>query len=124
MKKPDMLLLIAIWEFITAFFALIGLSALMILAFQDRAWWFGQNVDFDMTGPWIIFGLAVGSIILLFYMIAALFAGIGLLSGREYGRILSLVHGGIGLLFFPVGTVIGVLEIVYLTRADVREYFK
>ncbi len=61
---------------------------------------------------------------MLFYLIAALAAGIGVLSGREYGRILSLVHGDIGLLFFPVGTIIGVLVIVYLTRADVREYFK
>lgn len=48
----------------------------------------------------------------------------GLLSGREYGRVLSLIHGGLSLLGFPVGTVIGVLQIVYLTKADVREYFK
>ena len=26
--------------------------------------------------------------------------------------------------FFPIGTVIGALQIVYLTRADTREYFK
>ena len=92
MKKPDVLVLIAIWEFITAFFALIGLTAIIILAFQERSWWSDPNIDW----PWIYFGLAVGGIILLFYLIAALFAGIGVLSGREYGRVLSLGHGGIG----------------------------
>ncbi len=35
MKRPDLLMLIAIWEFLTAVFALIGLSALVILALQQ-----------------------------------------------------------------------------------------
>ena len=106
------------------FFALIGISAIIIAALQSQPWWFRQVPDFDFSGPWIYFGLAIGGLFLLFYLVAALAAAIGLLSGREYGRVLSLIHGGISLLFFPVGTVIGVLQIVYLTRADVREYFK
>jgi hypothetical protein len=123
-KKPDLLVLITIWEFFTAFIAFIGLSAIIMVALQQRTWWFRQGVDFDLAGPWIYFGLAVGGCLLLIYLAAALAAGIGITSGREYGRVLSLVHGGIGLLFFPVGTVVGVLQIVYLTRADVRDSFK
>jgi hypothetical protein len=123
-KKPDLVVLVAIWEFFTAFAAFVGLGFIILLAFQPRTFWFGQNVDFEVSGPLIYFALVVGGFVLLFYLIAALAAGLGVLSGREYGRVLSLAHGGIGLLFFPVGTVIGVLEIVYLTRADVREYFK
>jgi len=116
MKRPDLLILIATWEFFTAFSVLLGLGYIIILAFQEPTGWF------RLDGAFLIeFGVGI---ILLFYLIAALFAGIGVLSGREYGRVLSLVHGGIGLLVFPVGTVIGVLQIVYLTRADIREYFK
>lgn len=124
MKKPDLLILVAVWEFLTAFFSFVGLGSIIILALQSQSWWIQQGVDFDLSGPWVCFGLGIAGFILLLYMAAALAAGIGLLGGREYGRIMSLVHGGISLLFFPVGTVIGVLQIVYLTRSDIREYFK
>ena len=33
MKKPDLLILIAIWEFISAFVVLIGIAAISVFAF-------------------------------------------------------------------------------------------
>ena len=107
-KKPDLVVLIAIWEFLTSVMAFIGLGAIIVVALQTRTWWLRQNVDYDVYGPWIHFGLISGGVILLIYAATALAAGLGLLSGREYGRVLSLVHGGLSLLAFPVG----------------REYFK
>ena len=124
MKRPDLIVLIAVWEFLTSLMSLIGLGAIIVVGTQTRTWWMRQNVDYDLYSPWIHFGLIVGGVLLLIYAAAALAAGIGLLSGREYGRVLSLIHGGLSLLFFPVGTVIGVLQIVYLTRGNVRAYFK
>ena len=124
MKRPDLIVLIAVWEFLTSLMSFIGLGAIVVVGLQTRTWSMRQNVDYDLYSPWIHFGLIVGAGLLLIYAAAALAAGIGLLTGREYGRVLSLVHGGLSLLFFPVGTVIGVLQIVYLTRADVRVYFK
>jgi hypothetical protein len=124
MKRPDLLVLIAVWEFLTSVMAFIGVGAIIVIGLQTRTWWLRQNVDYDLYGPWIHFGLIVGGAIVLIYAAAALAAGIGLLSGREYGRVLSLIHGGLSLLGFPVGTVIGILQIVYLTRADVRAYFR
>ncbi|AKG53345.1 hypothetical protein DGWBC_0669 [Dehalogenimonas sp. WBC-2] len=124
MKKSDLLILIAVWEFITAFFSLVGLGGILMLALQSQSWWMQRGVDFDLSGPWIYFSLVIAGLVLLLFMAVALAAGFGLLGGREYGRIMSLVHGGISLLFFPVGTVIGVLQIVYLTRSDIKEYIK
>ena len=123
MKRPDLLVLIAVWEFFTSLIAFIGLGAIIVVGMQTRTWWFRQNFDYDLYSPWIHFGLIVGGAMCLIYAAAALAAGIGLLSGKEYGRVLSLVHGGLSLLGFPVGTVVGILQIVYLTRADVRQYF-
>ncbi|APV44527.1 hypothetical protein Dform_01195 [Dehalogenimonas formicexedens] len=124
MKKPDLLVLIAVWEFLTSLMSIVGLGAIIVVGLQTRTWWMRQNVDFDLYSPWIHFGLIVGGVICLIYAVLALAAGIGLLSGKEYGRIMSLIHGGFSLLVFPVGTVIGVLQIVYLTRSDVRAYFQ
>jgi hypothetical protein len=49
--------------------------------------------------------------------------GIGLLKGREWGRILSIIHAALNLLWVPVGTVIGVLILIYLTKTETQEYF-
>ena len=124
MKRPDLVILIAVWEFLTSLMAVIGIGAIIVVATQTRTWWLRQNVDYDLYSPWIHSGLIVGGVLCLIYAAIALAAGIGLLSGREYGRVMSLIHGGLSLLVFPVGSVIGVLQIIFLTRADVREYFK
>jgi hypothetical protein len=47
-----------------------------------------------------------------------------LLRGKEWGRVLSLVNAALSLFSPPIGTAAGVLSIIYLTRADVRAYFK
>jgi hypothetical protein len=119
MKRPDLLILIAIWEFITAFFALIGISAIAVFAFPDAL--------APMWGPAVtgaVFGLSVAILVLLCYIGIALAGGIGLLRGQEWGRILSIAHSALSLFWFPVGTVIGILSIIYLTRSEVAEYFK
>ncbi len=117
MKKPELLVLIAIWEFLTAFFAFIGLAAIAVFAFP--------TILFLTDAPRIggLFGLSVASLLLLGYIVLAVAGGLGLLSGKEWGRVLSMAHAGISLLWIPVGTIIGVLILVYLTRQDVRDYF-
>jgi hypothetical protein len=119
MKRPDLLILIAIWEFITAFFALIGISAIAVFVFPDAL--------APMWGPAVtgaVFGLSVAVLVLLCYIGIALAGGIGLLRGQEWGRILSIAHSALSLFWFPFGTAIGILSIIYLTRSEVAEYFK
>ena len=119
MKRPDLLLLIAIWEFITAFGALIGISAIAVFVFPDAI-----EHTLGSAIPGAIFGLSIGILVLLCYVGFAIAGGIGILQGKEWGRVLSIAHAALSLFWFPVGTVIGILSIVYLTRLVVTDYIK
>jgi len=132
MKKPDLLVLIAIWEFFTAFIAFIGIVAIALFAIPAvlGAWgnWSGYYNGMmwntgDMPRVACIFGLSVGIFILLCYLALAIIGGIGLLTGKEWGRITAIVHSAMSVFCPPIGTVIGVLSVVYLTKTEVKEYF-
>ena len=118
MKRPDLLLLIAVWEFITAFIAFVGLCAIAVFVIPDaiKPWW-GPEVG-------TIFGLSIGILVLICYIGIAIAGGMGLLKGKEWGRIMSIVHAALSLFYFPIGTVIGILSIIYLTRPEALEYIK
>ena len=135
MKKPDLLVLIAIWEFITAFISFIGIAAIAIFAFPAvlGSWnnWMpydgyyngmmGRTGNLPMVGA--VFGLSVAILVLFCYLVIAIIAGIGLLMGKEWGRITAIVHSGLSLCSFPIGTVIGVMSIIYLTKQEVKGFF-
>jgi hypothetical protein len=119
MKKPDMLILVLVWEFLSAFIALIGMLSIAILVFPDAT--------ASMLGtalPGAIFGLSIGVLILISYIIVALTAAAGIIKNQEWGRVLGIVHAAFSVFAIPVGTVIGILIIVYLLRPDVEDYFK
>ena len=117
MKRPDLLLLVAIWEFITSVCAFIGAVAIAVFAFP---------MLLAMRVPrWgALFGLSVVMILLLAYLGFAVAAGIGLIMRKEWGRILGIVHAALSLVSMPIGTVIGILTLIYLTKSEVREYFE
>ncbi|UCG55162.1 MAG: hypothetical protein JSV32_02815 [Dehalococcoidia bacterium] len=117
MKRPDLLLLIAIWEFITAFGALIGITAIAVLVFPEII-----HPFIGPAMPGAIFGLSIAILVLLCYISLALAGGIGLLQGKDWGRILSIAHAALTLFWFPIGTVIGILSIIYLARPEVTDY--
>ena len=111
MKRPDLLILVAIWEFLTAAGSIIGIVAIALFAFP---------YTWDAGG---VFGLTIAEITLGCYLGLALAGGIGILIGKEWARILTIVHSILSLFFFPFGTVIGILIIIYLTKPEIREYF-
>ena len=119
MKRPDLLTLIAIWEFFTAFLALVGLCAVAILAFPEAI-----DPYIGPAVPGVIFGLSVAVLILICYIGIAIAGGIGLLRGQEWGRVLGIAHGALSLFWFPIGTVIGILSIIYLTQSEAKAYIK
>jgi hypothetical protein len=130
MKKPDLLVLIAIWQLITAFGAFIGIIAIALFAFpavlNDYWGYYGGPGEFSNMGRMGgVFGLSIAILVLVAYLALSLIGGIGLLQSkpREWARIVSIVHSALSLLSFPVGTAIGVLAIIYLVREDVRAYF-
>lgn len=110
-KRPDMLVLIAVWQFISAAGSLIGIASIAVFAFP-YVW-----------DPGGVFGLTVAVVTLACYTAFAVAGGVGLLIGKEWGRILSIVHAALSTLAVPVGTIIGVLSIVYLVKPEVRTYF-
>ena len=111
LKRHDGLVLIAVWDFITALWLLIPVIAIAIFAFPNT----------DDAGGY--FGLSIVTVVLLSLLGLSLAAGIGLLTRKEWGRILAIVHATMSLIVIPVGTIIGALSLVYLTRSRIREYF-
>ncbi|MCL5788316.1 MAG: zinc-ribbon domain-containing protein [Candidatus Marsarchaeota archaeon] len=61
----------------------------------------------------------------LFVVLALIDLGIawGLYSGKGWARLVAIVFAIIGLLAFPVGTVISIIILYYLTRPNVRSFF-
>jgi len=118
LKRPDLLTLVVAWQFISAFFAFIGVCVLAIFAFPEVI---GPLWGPALTG--VIFGLSVAIVILLALIGISVAGGIGLLRGQEWGRVLSIVNAALNLFAFPFGTIIGVLVIIYLTKPEVTAYF-
>jgi len=119
MKRPDLLLLVAIWQFLNAFFCLIGIAAIGIFAFPEAL-----GFGYGPANVGSIFGLSIGIFVLLCCIGLSLAGGIGILKAKSWGRIISIVNAILSLFAIPIGTVIGVLVLIYLTKSEVREYFE
>jgi hypothetical protein len=119
MKRPDLLILVVVWEFITAFLAFIGIVSIAAFAFVPVISYTPQ------PGLWYaVFGLGLGTFVLLCILGIAVAAGIGVLKGTQWGRILCIVHAALNLLWIPVGTVIGILTLIYMHQKEVKDYFE
>ena len=68
----------------------------------------------------------IGGIGLVFFTLLALpglIAGFGLLKRKSWARILALVLAILGLLNFPVGTLVSIYALWVLLQTDVSDYF-
>jgi len=119
MKRPDLLLLVAIWAFFSAFLYLIGIAAIATFSLPEAL-----GFGWGPADPGSIFGQSIGILFLLCFSILSLAGGIGILKAKSWGRIVGIVIAVLSLFWFPVGTVIGVLVIIYLSKPEVREYFE
>jgi hypothetical protein len=63
---------------------------------------------------WIVFAI----IAMLYFLIA-----FGLLAGKGWARIIAIIFAIIGLLNIPIGTIISIIILIYLFKADVKAYF-
>ena len=114
MKRPDLLMPIAIWRFIAAFLLAIGIIVLAVFAFPEAV----EDME-----PGTLFGLSIAIIVLLALIGLTVAAGIGLIKGKSWGWTLAIVNAILDLFAIPFGTIIGVLTLIYLFRKEVREYF-
>jgi len=130
MKKPQLLVLVAVWEFLCAFGILIGIGGVSSYFFftVPGVWWDGMMGGWGMwdlprIGNFAIIVMGFVLLIMVAYFVLSLMGGIGLLKGREWGRIVSIVHAALSLFWIPIGTVVGILILIYLTKTEVQEYF-
>ncbi len=102
----------------------------------------GLSLAFGLLGSFLLFGISfipdlgheapfilriVASVAILFFAllgIPKIFAGIGLLKMKEWGRILTLIVSFISLLNVPLGTALGVYSIVILMKEESIQNFK
>lgn len=70
-----------------------------------------------------VFGPAFGLVVAGIGFIT-LICAIALFTGRNWARILNMVFAAINLISFPIGTIIGIIFLIYFTRPHVVAYFK
>jgi len=104
---------------LNAFLCLIGIAAIAIFALPYSIGSYGFRVDVGA-----VFGMSIGIFFLVGFIGLSIAGGIGLLKGKNWGRLLSIVNAALSLLSFPIGTVIGILVLVYLARSGVQQYFE
>lgn len=102
---------------VNAFFLVLAAFAFVLLPAV------GTVID-DPQGVVIfsLLGTAFG-VLMLVLGLPGIVAGYGLLKRKSWARFLALVLGVVGLVNFPVGTVIGVYTILVLWPQPANEYF-
>jgi hypothetical protein len=78
-----------------------------------------DQVAFSVLG---VTGTAVGTLLVLLAL-PGIVAGYGLLRRRDWGRILALVVGFLGLFNFPLGTAIGIYTFWVLLQESATDCF-
>ena len=78
--------------------------------------------DADAIAILSLVGTFVGSFIALLGL-PGILAGIGLLLRRTWGRYLAIVVGLLGLINFPIGTLIGAYTLYVLMQSSANDYF-
>jgi type IV pilus assembly protein PilA len=110
-KRPGGVTALAVLQFIGGgLWALTALICLGVLAFGDTT---------DGTGPTLfVAGVLTGGISTL-----QIICGLGLWRLKSYGRTIQLVMSWIGLIGFPIGTLISIVVLIYLTKPGIKILF-
>jgi len=107
-KRPTIITILAVLNYAGAGFYLLGAALLAFLAAK-------QDKDF------ILFASLAGGAALL--ALLQFMCGRGLWNMEGYGRSIQIAFSILGLLGFPVGTIISVLILVYLYKPEVKILF-
>ena len=116
--RPDGVVLISIWFILNAVLALIGIAAMAIFALP--------SVITDTVGSdryFAIAGVSFGLFVVLVFGALDVAAAVGLLRLRDWARWLAIVLAAMGLLLFPIGTIVGALIIWYLLNDEAKQAF-
>ena len=109
-RRPLGVTLLAVLDLIGG--AFLGLAGLGFLATSSGT-----------AQPEGVIALQVMGAITVVFSLLYVAAGIGLLGLKPWGRIAQMILAGIGLLVFPLGTIVSILILYYLTRPGVKLLF-
>ena len=134
-KRPGIVLFVAVLNFIGAFFAVCWLllcaaalffgSALGVYqAVMDRVSHAMPAVSTANFNAGI--SLLFGFFLVLFSLIAVLAVGVGvsLLKGKKFAWYLQVAFSVLGLFGFPIGTILNAVILIFFFQSPVRGYFK
>jgi type IV pilus assembly protein PilA len=110
-KRPPIISLLAILQFIGGAFWILGAVAALFVAVRGS----GEAASDAIT---LVAGVVCGAIGALQVM-----CGSGLWNLKPIGRTLQRIFAFIGLLGFPLGTVISILILVYLNKPGIKVLF-
>jgi disulfide bond formation protein DsbB len=131
-KTPTVVLVSAILNFIScAFFVLIGLIAGTVMVFGNAMGWYARitqvvndqypNVNLGIGLTFIITVVAVACVV---SFLLTLLLGIGLLQGKKWAWFGQVASSIVGLIGFPVSTVINIILLIFLFQPNTRNFFK
>ena len=120
MKSHKILRLVSIWEFLSAIGILIAIGIFTAAVLSEWGGWHFQDAGF--VSQFALVALIMAMFVV--YFLLAVISGVGLLKTRKWGEITSIIHAALMLFWFPIGTIIGTLVLIYLTRPQVRKYFR
>lgn len=105
-ERPGLVTVLAVLDFVGGFLWLLVAGAVLAAGFGDRK------------------PVAVG-VGFVFLLVAALgFAcGYGMLRLRRFGRVLQIAFAIVGLLGFPLGTIVSILILAYMFQPGIRVLF-
>ena len=133
-KKPWIVVLLAVIDFIFAFFLALGIVGLIAIFVLGNEAMIAEKIQQQVRGTLPQANIAVSFVkaILTFavafcaaLLTADLFAGIGLLKAKKWGWYLQITLCVIGLVsFFPFGLIVNPVFLFFLFQRPVRDYFK
>ncbi len=131
-KIPGIVIFVAVLNFISmAFFFFLSTLSLVVLVFgnvmgiydfitkQITTYRPQANLSIGFNVLFILM-LVFGIIFFLFYLLV----GLGLLKGKKYAWYFQVALSVLGLLGFPIGTVINAVILIFFFQSSIRGYFK
>lgn len=110
MTRPGVVTLLAVFQFINGGGCLLIGVGLAFVALSDTS----RHID---PGAELVIVLA------LLFAAYQLTCGYGLLRLRQFARVMQIISSIVGLLAFPIGTIISIVILLYLNRPGAKVLF-
>ncbi len=131
-RTPGIVIFVAVLNFISmAFFFFLSILSLVVLIFGNvmgiydfitkQITTYRPQVNLSIGfNVFFILMLVFGIIFFVFYLVE----GIGLLRGKKYAWYFQVTLSVLGLLAFPIGTILNAVILIFFFQSSIRGYFK